>query len=187
MIQVIDNVVGSRYQDAIESTFYSNNFLWKCNPNISGDGVNTQFGLTHQIVDNMSTTSNFADFVYPLIYEISDKSGVDYGKVYNARAFLQVPMNSKKDHDVFHVDTVFPHMVFLYYVNDSDGDTIILNKLYKEGTPNFLERDYDYSSEILEKVTPKRGRVVVFDGNHYHAGGIPQKEARCVLNFNLIN
>ena len=186
MIQVIDNVVGSKYQDGIESTFYSNNFLWKCNPNLAGDKINQQFGLTHQIIENYNYTSNFTDYLMPLIYEISEKSQINYDKIYNARSFLQMPMGSKRDYDIFHVDVVFPHLVFLYYVNDSDGDTIILDKLYNEGHPIFLDKDYDFSNDIVEKVSPKKGRVVVFNGFQYHAAGIPQSEPRCVLNFNLV-
>lgn len=185
MIQVIDNVVSSKYQDGIESTFYSKDFLWKCNPNLTGDKINRQFGLAHQIIENYNSTSNFADYMIPLVYEISEKSGIDYNKIYNGRSFLQMPMGGQKTYDIFHTDVVFPHIVFLYYVNDSDGDTIILDKLYNEGDPFFLDKDYDFSNDIVEKVSPKKGRVVVFNGFQYHAAGIPQKDPRCVLNFNV--
>jgi len=185
MIQVIDNVVSLKYQDGIESTFYSKDFLWKYNPNLTGDKINRQFGLAHQIIENYNSTSNFADYMIPLVYEISEKSGIDFHKIYNGRSFLQMPMGGQKTYDIFHTDVVFPHIVFLYYVNDSDGDTIILDKLYNEGDPFFLDKDYDFSNDIVEKVSPKKGRVVVFNGFQYHAAGIPQKDPRCVLNFNV--
>ena len=97
-----------------------------------------------------------------------------------------MPMGSKKSYDIFHIDLVFPHTVFLYYINDSDGDTIILDKLHNEGDPFFLENDYDFSNDKVERVSPKKGRVVVFNGFQYHAAGIPKKDPRCVLNFNVI-
>lgn len=186
MIKVIDNVVGSKYQESIESTFYSHDFLWKCNPNISGDKTNEQFGLTHQLFLNMNSCSPYSDFILPLVYEISEKSGFDFRKIHNARSFLQIPSINSNRHDVFHVDLVFPHLVFLYYVNDSDGNTTILNRLYSEGSTPFLDITNNYSSDIIESVEPKRGRVVIFDGMHYHAAGVPKHNYRCVLNFNLI-
>ena len=186
MIKVIDNVVSSKYRDKLEATFYSKNFLWRCSNNLVGDDINNQFGLAHLLVDNFNCVSNYADYVMPLVYDISEKSGIDYIDVYNGRAFLQVPMCSKREHDIFHVDANIPHTVFLYYLNDSDGDTVILDKKYDTLHQSFLDRDYDYSNDIAEKVSPKKGRVVIFDGFHYHAAGIPQTDARCVLNFNVV-
>ena len=67
------------------------------------------------------------------------------------------------------------HLVVLYYVNTSDGDTIIYNQ--KEETKEYT---------IKQKVTPKQGRVVVFDGRFYHTAEQPSNDIRCVINFNLI-
>lgn len=183
--KVIDNVVSKKYQDGLEATFYGKNFQWKCNSNLAGGNEGYQFGLTHQLIDRFEYTSNCTDYVTPLSYEISEKSGVDFEKIYNIRTFLQVPMGSKKEHDIFHVDVVFPHYVFLYYVNDSDGDTIILNKRYVQDGNDFLQEG-DYSEFVLEKVSPKKGRVVVFDGFLFHTAGIPKNNPRCVINYNVI-
>jgi len=69
-----------------------------------------------------------------------------------------------------HIDYKFSHDVLLYYVNDSDGETIF----------------YDRELNEIKKVNPKRGRIVVFDGNQYHSSTPPQKnKCRCVINFNL--
>ncbi len=84
-------------------------------------------------------------------------------------------------------------------MNDSDGDTVILKNKFEygkdedddstAGNPNWhnpkgLITD-DAHIEILERVTPKQGRVVVFDGAHYHAAGIPKYNERIVLNFDV--
>ena len=69
-----------------------------------------------------------------------------------------------------HIDYKFPHDVLLYYVNDSDGETIF----------------YDSELNEIKKVNPKRGRIVVFDGSQYHSSTPPQKnKCRCVINMNL--
>ena len=40
--------------------------------------------------------------------------------------------------------------------------------------------------EILEKrITPKQGRVVLFDGSYYHTAEQPLNNIRCVVNYDL--
>lgn len=66
------------------------------------------------------------------------------------------------------------HKVILMYMNDSDGDTIF----YEDET----------GDKILDKITPKRGRIVFFDGHHYHSSSPPIKTSRrMVININIIN
>ena len=51
-------------------------------------------------------------------------------KIIEARSFLQLPLNidfAGTGVDNPHLDRFEPHLVFLYYVCDSDGDTIIYN------------------------------------------------------------
>jgi len=72
-------------------------------------------------------------------------------------------------------------LVFLYYVCDSDGDTIIYNYRSKD------ENDIPYFEDIkeLKRVTPKQGRVVVFDGLHWHTAEQPKNNVRCIININI--
>ena len=40
--------------------------------------------------------------------------------------------------------------------------------------------------KIIDRVTPKQGRVVLFDGRQYHANYLPRKsDVRSVINMNL--
>ena len=38
---------------------------------------------------------------------------------------------------------------------------------------------------IKKKVSPKQGRVVLFNGIHYHTAEQPNHNLRCVVNYNL--
>ena len=70
-----------------------------------------------------------------------------------------------------HVDADMPHTTTLYYVNDSDGDTYF----------------FDNDGNIIKKVTPKKGRIVTFDGLTYHSSSCPRENShRLVLNFNYV-
>lgn len=61
----------------------------------------------------------------------------------------------------------------IYYVNESDGETLLFNKSNNE-------------YKIIEKVIPKKGKLLIFSGNIYHSGRHP-KEAlkRIIINFNF--
>ena len=76
--------------------------------------------------------------------------------------------------DTPHIDTDDKHFVMLYYVCDSDGDTIIYNEKVES-------KEYT----VKKSVTPKQGRVVLFDGGLYHTAEQPTKDTRCVVNYNL--
>jgi len=62
------------------------------------------------------------------------------GNITSARAFLQLPLNQKLvgKRDPLHTDSDDPHTVFIYYLLDSDGDTVIYknkkewNRVHKE-------------------------------------------------------
>jgi hypothetical protein len=87
-----------------------------------------------------------------------------------ARAFIVMPYETNIEHYAPHVDLPFAHTVVLYYVNDADGDTVF----------------FDKQQNIIKQVSPKRGRVIMFDGTLYHGGGVPKQGPRCVVNFDIL-
>ena len=78
-----------------------------------------------------------------------------------------------------HIDNANKHYVMIYYVNDSDGDTIIYKQKY--GEKRLWLSPY-------KRVSPKAGRCVFFNGLHYHSASLPKKsDVRCVVNMNFID
>ena len=99
------------------------------------------------------------------------KSYIKNKNVIQARSILQLPLNEKllkKDFDTPHIDSKDPHLVYLYYVVDSDGQTLFLK-----------------NKKVIKKIKPKQGRLVIFNGNIYHTAEQPKKNKRCVINFNV--
>ena len=78
------------------------------------------------------------------------------------------------------MDTHSKHFAVLYYVNNSDGDTIIYNQHYSG-------KVYDQSElSIFKTITPKAGSIIIFDGSLFHTNYSPEKnDFRCVINMNL--
>ena len=182
-IIVIDDIIPKKYQDCIQDTFFGSNFSWFFEPDITF--VNKQidnYGFHHTFQRNTGeVNSEFLKFVMPLVFTGVDKLKVDYTEVIQARAFLQTLREDKKLHNKPHVDLHYPHLVFLYYVNQTDGDTFIFEETSKD-TFN-IKKDHQF--KIKKRVSPKKGRGVFFNGESYHASSNPTGNPRCVINFDL--
>ena len=121
--------------------------------------------------------SKFHEFVLPMLKSVCKKMGVDNIDILQGRSFLQFPLNLKdRSVDRPHQDLWDTNKFFvvLYYVCDSDGDTIIYNETGNSDV---------YT--LKQKVSPKKGRVVIFDGALMHTAEQPLNNTRCVINYNL--
>ena len=87
--------------------------------------------------------------------------------------------------NVPHVDNNFTNSYSaIYFVNDSDGDTVIFNEKYTKDTTARLKN----ACTVKRRITPKKNRFVLFDGQYFHASTNPRdSEKRIVINFNMIN
>jgi hypothetical protein len=43
----------------------------------------------------------------------------------------------------------------------------------------------DDNGEEIERITPKKGRIVFFEGSMYHCSSRPATKTRAILNFNF--
>ena len=167
--KIIDNLLPQSYADEIENVLLRNSFPWYFLEDITYSNTdkfnelsNKTPGLTHSVLIN-GTPSGYFDLV-KIIPHLALNTDFKFDKI---RAFLQLPINTKQKHNNIHVDSILPHIVCLYYVNDSEGDTYLFN------------------GDITQIITPKKNRVVLFDGSIKHASSAPTKSPRCVLNYNL--
>tara|TARA_Y100000994_G_C15518191_1_gene370492 strand:+ start:49 stop:675 length:627 start_codon:yes stop_codon:yes gene_type:complete len=121
--------------------------------------------------------SKYHNLFVPMLQRVGFKLGLSDIKVLQGRSFLQFPLNTDGTIDSAHIDIYcnFDFIVALYYVCDSDGDTVIYNE---------TEESETYT--IKKSVTPKQGRMVIFDGKLYHAARQPiNSNTRCIVNYNL--
>jgi hypothetical protein len=115
------------------------------------------------------------------------EAGLTFTDIIQARSFLQLPLAKNMlgaEVDELHVDTDIPHVVVLYYVCDSDGDTLIVDKKYNPEIG--VEEGHKYTEALLlGRVTPRKNRAVIFDGAYYHTAEQPKLNVRCVINFDI--
>lgn len=134
---------------------------------------------------DIGVVSEFYETVsVPIINALIEKQNIEIEDIYYTRAFLQLPLASKfiKEHNGIHIDIPQDHYACVYYLNDSDGDTII----YEQNKHNTLAGSNNVELTEHARVTPKKGRIVMFDGARYHCSSQPTNSYRCIINFDLI-
>tara|TARA_A100001515_G_scaffold87015_1_gene69106 strand:- start:194 stop:772 length:579 start_codon:yes stop_codon:yes gene_type:complete len=185
-ILVIDDFIDKDYQEEIKNNLMGDNdFPWYYIDDVtdaySGDNQGRP-GLSHVYVeyndDNVSEiVSDFHELFLPLLSKACQVLQVPRSNIVQGRSFLQFPLNlNSSDDDTPHIDLDEGdrHIVVLYYVVTSDGDTVIYN-----------ERTESDIYTVKQKVTPKQGRVVIFDGGLYHTAQQALRQIRCIVNYNL--
>lgn len=192
-IIILDDVIPKYKQDFFEDLFTSQKLAWLFFKDIALPASEIKrlniTKLTPGIAcyikqDNPKfVNENLLKEVKLIPEEACKKIGKVCKDIYNARSFMHFPIASelRKEYDNIHVDINYEHLVCLYYVNDSDGDTYLFDKTKKE-LPYLTK---DTKLEVLQKVSPKKGRVVLFNGNRYHSSSGPTKDIRCIINFNV--
>ena len=169
MMKIIKNSISKKYQNLIEKTLLENrNFPWYLLDDITYvNGGQKRPGLSHYFVLHQQVNSAFYEVIEPIIKKYVKS------EVIRVRSFLQFPLNRKfatGDYDEPHIDYNYEHMVYLYYVKDSDGDTIFFDRKNRK--------------KIIKKVTPKKGTLVIFNGLTYHTAQQPKNDSRCIININ---
>ena len=188
-IIVIDDFISLGDQEKIKQELIGldNNFPWHYTEDVTGAGdYDSQHrpALGHQYVefdddnDISEITSVYHHLFTPLLGKACQYLKMPETEVIQGRSFLQFPLKnidtSVEDTPHIDLDEGEEHIVVLYYVIDSDGDTIIYN-----------ERTQSLTYTEKQRVTPKQGRVVIFEGGQYHTAQQPTKGTRCIVNYNI--
>jgi hypothetical protein len=193
---IIDNIMPKSFVDMIEEEFMGYCIPWvhlkdiaidsQQLPSMLAQGIVTEPnpGFINVIYKNGQSQGRFWDLARPIALEAMSRINMPARNFGNCRSFMSTSTASTRPHDVAHVDVNFPHIVVLYYVNDSTGPTYLFNQRYEEGNPQFWLDDS--SLEVAFKIEPRKGRVVIFDGLQFHASSRPQSGSRCVINFNVL-
>jgi hypothetical protein len=195
-IYEIENIIPIDYQNHIEKTMLGSNFPWYYNPSlVSPDQQFSQRADNHQGFNHLfleaGKISPHFESLYPLVLSITSHPCIVSNNLVRMRANLTLnSAGSSLEHHLPHIDSFFPHYVAIYYVNDSDGDTIIFN----ETNDSYDSGDADINKiktgpfTIKRRVTPKKGKVLIFEGKYYHTSSWPiVNKCRSVININLEN
>jgi len=189
-IKVFDNIIDENIQDEIENLLLDNHCPWfyhiKTIQKEDEENNIKKFNLSNNVVKNMTDGQMFVHsivdgdninctktgpVVAKMLMQFSERANFSIENIYRVKANLQLRDGNlkKEQYNSVHWDNDGPHWGMIYYVNDTDGDTLFFN-----------------SNEIIDRVSPKKGRILLFDGSILHASQLPHKAInRCILNINI--
>ena len=183
----IDDFVPPFFQDSILKTLTESSVEWRYLDGVAGTTTEVetpgvvmsrdQTAFYHVAFRDGKPESHLFYALRPMIDALEfhlDRAISDISRI---RIGLSTP-SFFEGHSAPHVDFYAPHHSLLYYVNDSDGDTVFYNERFK-GDTNMRK------FSVEKRITPKKGKAVLFEGDHYHSAGIPKHTLRrLVINLN---
>lgn len=187
MIKIYDGLISIETQKLIEKELTGPYFPWflssgtdhgtadysLADQNIKPDKLTREYlQFTHTLLHEGKPTWEMSELIISMFDSFCDSINIKPKSIFRVKANFQTQCNFSKEefYNTPHNDALGPHTVAIYYVNDSDGDTVI----------------FDTDGSILQTVSPKQGRFLVFDGQLYHAGRHPiEADKRIVINFNF--
>lgn len=130
--------------------------------------------------ENTPINSNLFEFVETVLKDFCERNKIKYTKMLRCSFNLMTSFKSYEHTDP-HIDYPFPHKVCIMYLNDTVGDTVVFEETYEEDKNVILLESLQTPLTIGESITPKKGLVVCFDGDHYHANRFCNENDRRVI------
>lgn len=154
------------------------------------------YSWVHTVVRDGEPNSSLYDLFQSIDPIFRENLPKDAGNLIRIKIGLHTAQQTYNTNDP-HVDNiVFPHYVILYYVNDSDGDTIFYDQEY-DGYGERIDdtNTTEYIDKLMEmhkgewkenlRVTPKANTAVIFTGEHFHSSTNPvNTNRRVTINLN---
>ena len=190
-IKIVENVVPSGYADAIEYDLMKSKFPWYYIDDVTNVNYGNNSGFVHVAYDYGTQPSEWHPFIKPIVYSLEAAHGHAITQLFRIRVgFLLQSAEAK--YNTPHVDFLWPHYTACYYVNDSDGDTVLFDKMLSDVGPNItdeLVHEYTKQTEfnVVARCTPKKNSVCIFDGLRFHASSKPvEHDRRLVITINYV-
>jgi hypothetical protein len=191
-MKILNNFVPQDYQDKLEELLLGSNIAWNYNsqtaytdqqdgPHANDFVLTPQCKETWQLVHASSGPRGLTfSPTYKLFLPVLGMAGFEKTNIYRVKANCMFKQPDYPDgcHNTPHIDNEEPNWkTLLYYVNDSDGDTLIFDKKFQKDVKH-TELTIKYRS------TPKKGTAILFDSDQFHCSTPPRTtERRTVINF----
>ena len=202
-IILIHNVIPASLQNAVIQRVQGDNYFpWfllhrighpdqfgpDMNSNYADPNITDDVGFFHMAFDGTNASVHY-DFFRSILEFFLEKTGIQITNLLRIRLRYT---HKGKDHSYEkyaapHVDfnSNNPYSTFVYYVNDSDGDTIIFDKIFNPDEEEYNPVIAEPLTELV-RITPKKGSGIYFNGHRYHAGNFPiEYSSRIVINYDF--
>ncbi|NBP00406.1 MAG: hypothetical protein EBU90_09835 [Proteobacteria bacterium] len=106
----------------------------------------------------------------------------------NVREILRIncnitsPYHNFQDHQYMmpHIDANIPHRSLIFYLHDSDGDTVLFDRCYDGISENITDL------KVVKRVKPKKNLCLTFNGLRYHSASPSKSILRRIINVNYL-
>lgn len=198
-IKIIDNLLPQGYADQIECDLTRFRFPWYYVNDVTyvgrQEGYGDNCGLVHVAYDySEGPPSDWLPFIKPLVYSIEEATQTQIDQLLRIRVgFLLKTSSSVSEYNTPHVDFLFPHTTACYYVSDSDGDTMLFDKMLSDVGPNINDQsllEYTKTADfnVVSSAAPKKNSLCVFDGLRFHSSTKPKHhDRRLVITVNYVS
>lgn len=190
---VLDNFTPLSLQNHIEQCLLSNDQVnWGYRPETSGvqdnwdkanKSIKENFQFEHNMYayDNQNVFSPFFDIAKSNVYLLEQLLG-PIDMLHRIKTNMLVKdVSTIGTYHPPHIDSATENVFsMVYYVNDSDGDTIFFDRLV-DG--NSTDTQQHIGLTEIGRVSPKKGRAVIFNSNRFHSSSNPiVNDRRVVIN-----
>jgi hypothetical protein len=174
-MQIIDNFMPADWWESVHNILGGHEFPWNLYKATSSDEDGYQ-QMVHLFYKDNQIYSGYFSLVQPLIYEFEKQTTYQVKKIDRIKSNLLFnrPITEEQKQKIIHRDIQLPApnaISLIYYIKDSDGDTVI----YED----------DGKTETM-RIQPKANRAVIFKSDTWHTGELPVKnQSRIVINYIL--
>ena len=186
-VTTVDDFVNLNYQNKLENIILnSDKFPWyygsaTCDQNVKPgtcitDKTKECAQFTHTFYHDGKITSEY----YPLVNEFLPVMEERFTRNFKD-SIIRIKANLILNNDSYpsgfyntpHIDEYNGVETALYYINDSDGDTVVFN-----------ENDNNKPLTEFVRVAPQKGKLALFNSSYFHASTPPKTaKHRAVINF----
>ena len=146
-------------------------------------------GFVHLLLDQGGVESPWLPYFLPLTDAIQDSIGYPV-EFFRLRLALITDIGKNGHHNCPHTDNEQDHYAALFYLHDTNGDTVFFDQ-YDDPNKGTVDerwqkgRNQEYT--IHKRVSPEANSLFVFDGHQFHASTNPygQHLYRVTLNINF--
>jgi hypothetical protein len=191
-IYIFDDIVNIEIQNKLEEYAFNRNVKWELKKNITGGhDIFQKDTFPAKVIGEKNIDVNILKLIDLIINNVLLKLNKKLLKKYRIKINKTKPykFDANEEYRLLHVDRLEEHMTIIYYINDSDGDTLIFHDENNKHLNHFAKDNVNLDSEnfvLTNTISPQKGRVVVFDGKLWHYGKYPTKSERNIININLV-
>ena len=196
---ILDDLIGEELQNQIEDSMFDCSWGFKMDNTYGYDAKSMgvkyrkflnpfEYDISPSIITNLQANQKIFKLFNQIIEKTCNHINFNLEQISRCIAGIQGVQVIRKQNKVcnIHINQKQPHLVLLYYVNDADGETIFFDKTIndiKDDNEMYLDERHEFN--IISKIMPKQGRILLFDGRTYHSASSPTTGMRCIISSDL--